>query len=260
MGDWRLFFHTRDRLKLVKAADVTRVAKAYLLPANRTLGMFLPTKAPERPPAPARVDVAALMKDFKSEGSTVRGRGLRRQHRHRREAHPAAGAAGRARAGLPAQEDQGRRRARGADRALRQREGAEGPDGGGERGAEHADAREQEAQLPAAQGRARPPQGRGAASGAGASRSRPRARSGSASRRCGRTCPRCSTLVSEVLREPAFPAAEWETLRKESLARLEEELQDPMSNGFRDAAAEGVPPAQGGRALPAHACRRASTT
>ena len=45
--------------------------------------------------------------------------------------------------------------------------------------------------------------------------------------------PAVLTLVSEVLREPAFPAAEWETLRKESLAQLEEELQDPMSNGFR---------------------------
>ena len=45
--------------------------------------------------------------------------------------------------------------------------------------------------------------------------------------------PAVLALVTEVLREPAFPAAEWETLRKETLARLEEELQDPMSNGFR---------------------------
>ncbi len=73
MGDWRLFFHTRDRLKLIKAADVTRVAKGFLLPANRTLGMFLPTKNPERPPAAARVDVAAVMKDFKSEGGASEG-------------------------------------------------------------------------------------------------------------------------------------------------------------------------------------------
>ena len=30
MGDWRLFFLTRDRVKTVKAADVTQVAKNYL--------------------------------------------------------------------------------------------------------------------------------------------------------------------------------------------------------------------------------------
>ena len=48
MGDWRLFFLTRDRVKTVKAADVTQVAKNYLRASNRTLGMFLPTKAPER--------------------------------------------------------------------------------------------------------------------------------------------------------------------------------------------------------------------
>lgn len=54
-GDWRLFFLYRDRLKAVSLSDVNRVAGAYLRPANRVLGLFLPTAAPERaeiPPAP----------------------------------------------------------------------------------------------------------------------------------------------------------------------------------------------------------------
>ncbi|MBM3356120.1 MAG: insulinase family protein [Betaproteobacteria bacterium] len=55
-GDWRLFFLYRDRLARVTAADVRRVAETYLKPANRVLGLFVPTDQPERteiPPAPA---------------------------------------------------------------------------------------------------------------------------------------------------------------------------------------------------------------
>jgi zinc protease len=38
-------------------------------------------------------------------------------------------------------------------------------------------------------------------------------------------------LVTEILREPAFNKNELESLRKEMLARLEEQLQDPRANG-----------------------------
>jgi zinc protease len=63
-GDWRLFFVLRDRVKAVKVDDLRRVARERLLPANRTVGVYLPTEAPERAPAPAAVDVAAQMKSF----------------------------------------------------------------------------------------------------------------------------------------------------------------------------------------------------
>ena len=36
---------------------------------------------------------------------------------------------------------------------------------------------------------------------------------GAASRRRARTCRRCSTLMAEVLREPAFPPSEFEQLQ-----------------------------------------------
>ena len=42
MGDWRLFFLNRDRIKKVTPADVQRVAAAYLKPANRTVGCSCP--------------------------------------------------------------------------------------------------------------------------------------------------------------------------------------------------------------------------
>lgn len=54
-GDWRLLFQLMEDLPKVTLADVERVRKAYLRPANRTLGRYLPAQAVERveiPPAP----------------------------------------------------------------------------------------------------------------------------------------------------------------------------------------------------------------
>jgi zinc protease len=42
-GDWRLWFVLRDAMDKVTLDDVNRVAKAYLLPSNRTLARFVPT-------------------------------------------------------------------------------------------------------------------------------------------------------------------------------------------------------------------------
>ena len=65
MGDWRLLFLMRDRVKTTTAEDIARVAKAYLKPSNRTLGLFQPTKEPDRAPLPPVPDVATMLKDYK---------------------------------------------------------------------------------------------------------------------------------------------------------------------------------------------------
>jgi len=65
MGDWRLMFLHRDNLRAVTPADVARVAAAYLAPDNRTVGMFLPTEAPQRVEVPAAPDVAGLVSSYK---------------------------------------------------------------------------------------------------------------------------------------------------------------------------------------------------
>ena len=65
MGDWRLIFIHRDRLKAVTAADIQRVAATYLIESNRTVGMYLPTKQPARAEIPPTPDVAALVADYK---------------------------------------------------------------------------------------------------------------------------------------------------------------------------------------------------
>jgi zinc protease len=64
LGDWRLFFLHRDRLKAVTADEVNRVARAYLVESNRTSGLFLPTEAPVRAQIPPVPDVAALTEGY----------------------------------------------------------------------------------------------------------------------------------------------------------------------------------------------------
>ena len=63
-GDWRLFFLERDRWRNVTVADVQRVADEYLKRSNRTVGEFIPDAKPDRAPAPASVDVQAMVKDY----------------------------------------------------------------------------------------------------------------------------------------------------------------------------------------------------
>src|SRR6185503_17400774 len=64
MGDWRLFYQYRDRLKEVKLADVQRVAEHYLKTANRVVGMFIPAQKADRAEIPPVPDVEAALKDY----------------------------------------------------------------------------------------------------------------------------------------------------------------------------------------------------
>jgi len=73
LGDWRLFFLARDRWRTLTAQDVERVAAAYLKPSNRTVGTFVPDAKPDRAPRPPAVDVAALVKDYKGDPAVAAG-------------------------------------------------------------------------------------------------------------------------------------------------------------------------------------------
>ena len=68
-GDWRLFFLTRDRVRGAKLDDVNRVARSYLMRDNRTLAVYVPTEQPQRAPAPALVDVSAMVKNYKGDAA-----------------------------------------------------------------------------------------------------------------------------------------------------------------------------------------------
>lgn len=73
IGDWRLLFIYRDRLKKVTPADVQRVAAAYLKPSNRTIALFVPTEKPDRSEIPPVPDVAAIVKDYKGDATVSEG-------------------------------------------------------------------------------------------------------------------------------------------------------------------------------------------
>lgn len=71
LGDWRLFFTGRERIKSITPEEVAAVAKRYFKRDNRVTGTFLPDDAPQRaiiPPAPS---VESLLKDFKPTASTL---------------------------------------------------------------------------------------------------------------------------------------------------------------------------------------------
>ena len=72
-GDWRLLFTSRDAIDKVTAADVNRVAAAYLKSSNRTLGRFVPTEKPDRAEIPAAPDAAKLVENYKGRAVVAAG-------------------------------------------------------------------------------------------------------------------------------------------------------------------------------------------
>ncbi len=73
MGDWRLLFLNRDRIKNVTPEDVVRVAKTYLIASNRTIGEFIPETNPVRAEVPSTPDLNVLFKDYKGGESIAAG-------------------------------------------------------------------------------------------------------------------------------------------------------------------------------------------
>jgi zinc protease len=65
LGDWRMFFLMRDRVAAVKLADVQRVADTYFKSYNRTVGLFIPEKEPQRLTVPTVPSIEDLVKDYK---------------------------------------------------------------------------------------------------------------------------------------------------------------------------------------------------
>ncbi len=73
MGDWRLLFLHRDRLRKAPVEDVQRVATYYFKPSNRTVGLFIPAAQPDRAEIPADPDVVAMLKDYKGDAAVAVG-------------------------------------------------------------------------------------------------------------------------------------------------------------------------------------------
>ena len=68
-GDWRLLFIQRDKVAAVTAADVNRVAKGYFQKPNRTVGVYIPSRESTRLAVPNAPTIDLVVKDYR--GGTV---------------------------------------------------------------------------------------------------------------------------------------------------------------------------------------------
>jgi zinc protease len=71
LGDWRLYFVGRDRLSTITADQVAAAAGRYFKRDNRVTGSFIPDDAPQRAVIPPAPSVESLLKDFKPQASTL---------------------------------------------------------------------------------------------------------------------------------------------------------------------------------------------
>jgi len=71
LGDWRLYFVGRDRVPTVTAEQVAAASGRYFKRDNRVTGSFIPDDAPQRAVVPPAPSVESLLKDFKPKASTL---------------------------------------------------------------------------------------------------------------------------------------------------------------------------------------------
>lgn len=73
LGDWRMLFQQRDRLAATGLAEVNRVASAYWIESNRTLGTFEPQAKPLRSPEARQASLTEAMQGFQPRAATDQG-------------------------------------------------------------------------------------------------------------------------------------------------------------------------------------------
>lgn len=219
-GDWRLFFLHRDRLRKVTPEEVARVGATYIKPANRTLAMFIPDAKPDRAEIPATPDVAAMLKDYKGDAAVAAGEVFdpAPTNIETRTARPAP-AGGVKMALLP-------KKTRGAtvvasmtlrfgdDKSLAGRATAASLAGGMlMRGTKTRTRQQIQDELDKLKARAFVFGGPTQAS--------------VVIETVRENLPAVMRLVGEILREPSFPASEFEQLKQESLAAVDQQRSDP---------------------------------
>jgi zinc protease len=224
MGDWRLFFLRRDRIRNVTPEDVKRVAAAYFKQSNRTVGMFIPTPTPDRAEIPRRPDVAAMLKDYKGDAPVAMGEEFDPSPANIDKRTTRSASAGLKLALLPKKTRGGKVVARlvlhfGNEKDLTNRDDA-GSFAGQMlmRGASKHTREQIQDALDKLKARANV---FGSPTQAGATIETTR-----------ENLPAVMKLVAEILREPSFPAKEFELLKQEALTSVEEGRNEPTSIAF----------------------------
>jgi zinc protease len=226
-GDWRLFFLQRDRLRKVTPADVQRVAQTYLKAANRTMGIFQPTAKPDRAeiPAVSSTQLAEMLNGYKGDAVVAAGEAFDPSPANidaRTKRTPAA--TGLSLAFLP-------KKTRGeavfatlslrigSEKTLMNRSTAGGMTGAMlMRGTTKHTRQQLSDEFDRLKARVNIG---GGATGVNATIETTRA-----------NLPAVLRLVAEVLREPAFPQTEFDQLKNERIAGLEQGKSEPTSIAF----------------------------
>jgi len=226
-GDWRLFFLHRDRLRAVTPADVNRVAQAYLKPSNRTVGLFIPTDKAERSVIPDTPAIDSLVKDYKGDALVASGEAFDPSPENiESRAKRVALANGFQVAFLP-------KKTRGAsvvvsatfrfgdEKSLFGR-ALDGSLAGAMlmRGSTTHTRQQIREELDRLKARAN--------AGGGATQATLQIET------VRDNLPATLTLLAEILREPAFPAAEFESLKQARLAQIEESRSEPQAIASRE--------------------------
>ncbi len=79
-GDWRLGFINRDRTEKVTPADVLAVAQKYFKSSNRTTGRFYPTESPDRAEIPEVLDLSLLTEGYVGREAIAEGEAFDPSH------------------------------------------------------------------------------------------------------------------------------------------------------------------------------------
>ena len=83
MGDWRLMFLARDGLEQVTADAVRKAASEYLVNDNRTLGLFIPEKSPNRADSIVRMkqaDIKDMVANYEGRKDIAQGENFDPSH------------------------------------------------------------------------------------------------------------------------------------------------------------------------------------
>jgi zinc protease len=238
-GDWRLMFLQRDRMAKVTPADVQRVAATYFKPSNRTVGVFQPTKSPERAPIPATPDVASLFKDYKGGQELAAGEAFEATYasidsRTQRSTLPIG-----MKLALLKKETRGDR----VNVNMTFRYGSEADLTGKTeaanfmasmlmRGTKNMTRRQIQDRFAELKAQVRIGAGGGPGGGRGRMMRGPRGAAGAIDVSIETTRENLMPvldLVGEILRQPSFPADEFDILQKETLAGVEEQMSEPTA-------------------------------
>jgi zinc protease len=225
-GDWRLYFLHRDRLRKITPEEVSAVASRYFKPSNRTLGLFIPTSKPDRAEIPATPDLSAALKDYKGDATVAAGEAFDPSPANI-EARTARSTAGGLKLALLQKKTRGGKVVAqmalryGDEKSLMNRVAAAQLAGGMlMRGSAKHTRQQIQDELDRLKARANV---NGGATQAVVTIETTR-----------ENLPAVMRLAAEILREPAFPASEFELLKQEQLANIEQNKSEPTQIAFTE--------------------------